>query len=103
MLTSRLHGDPQQATGRFELLEHRDHEAAIVSFHSRPTTSDSRIMSNAVRMKEEGNKLFLAKKYEEAVAKYSEAIEEDDSNAVLYANRAACTLNLLRLVECSTS
>ncbi|KAJ3031258.1 UNVERIFIED_CONTAM: hypothetical protein HDU68_005597 [Siphonaria sp. JEL0065] len=36
-----------------------------------------------------GNKLMAEKKYKAAIAKYTEAIELDASNAVYYANRAA--------------
>jgi hypothetical protein len=49
---------------------------------------------SALKLKEEGNRLFVAKKYSEALVKYSEAIALDGSNAVLYANRAACAFNL---------
>ena len=53
-------------------------------------------MSTAVQLKEEGNTLFVAKMYKQALAKYSQAIEKDADNAVLYANRAACNLSLKR-------
>jgi hypothetical protein len=55
-------------------------------------------MSTAAELKDEGNKLFVAKKYEQASRKYSDAIAKDASNAVLYANRAACALNLQKYV-----
>lgn len=48
----------------------------------------------AAQLKEQGNKLFSAKEYVLASAKYTEAIEADGTNAVLYANRAACRLHL---------
>lgn len=51
-------------------------------------------MSDADALKAEGNKLFGAKKFSEAAIKYSEAIDIDGQNAVLYANRAACHLNM---------
>jgi hypothetical protein len=44
------------------------------------------------RLKEEGNALFTQKDYTMASVKYTEAIAADDTNAVLYANRAACRL-----------
>ncbi|KAJ3110056.1 hypothetical protein HDU96_006946 [Phlyctochytrium bullatum] len=43
----------------------------------------------AEALKTAGNKLMAERKYTEAIAKYSEAIELDPSNAVYYANRAA--------------
>ncbi|TRM66264.1 hypothetical protein BD626DRAFT_546575 [Schizophyllum amplum] len=46
------------------------------------------------QLKEEGNALFVKKKYGLAALKYTEAIEVDEGNAILYANRAACRLNL---------
>jgi hypothetical protein len=55
-------------------------------------------MSTAAELKDEGNKLFVAKKYGQASRKYSDAIAKDASNAVLYANRAACALNLQKYV-----
>ncbi|KAF9269233.1 hypothetical protein L218DRAFT_851642 [Marasmius fiardii PR-910] len=57
--------------------------------------------TRAESLKEEGNKLFLEKKFTQAVAKYTEAISAYGANAssnqvlaVLYANRAACRLSL---------
>jgi tetratricopeptide (TPR) repeat protein len=48
----------------------------------------------ATTLKEEGNALFIAKKYAAALAKYSAALELDAQSAVLHANRAACYLAL---------
>ncbi|KAI9017530.1 protein phosphatase 5 [Gaertneriomyces semiglobifer] len=42
----------------------------------------------AEKAKDEANKLFAAKKYEDAVTKYSEAIELNGNEAVYYSNRA---------------
>ena len=50
--------------------------------------------ARAEALKAEANALHLAHKYREAYAKYSEAIAEDGENAVLYANRAASSLEL---------
>jgi len=50
-------------------------------------------------LKEEGNKLFSQKKYAEAASKYTDAIRlgsDNSVNAVLYCNRAACSLALKR-------
>jgi tetratricopeptide (TPR) repeat protein len=55
-------------------------------------------MSSAEQLKEEGNLLFVAKKYAEAAEKYSAAIEQDPLSAVFYANRAACYLNLKKYI-----
>ncbi|KAI9325075.1 hypothetical protein BDR26DRAFT_880001 [Obelidium mucronatum] len=48
---------------------------------------DSKAQAEAA--KAVGNKLMAEKKYQAAIAKYTEAIELDGSNAVYYANRAA--------------
>lgn len=44
----------------------------------------------AEEMKRQGNEAFKAKKYEEAILKYTAAIELDPSNHILYSNRAMC-------------
>lgn len=56
--------------------------------------SQDEAKARAEALKAEGNALHLARKYKEAYAKYSEAIESDDQNAILYANRAASSLEL---------
>eukprot|EP00164_Ancoracysta_twista_P000199 GFYU01000290.1.p1 GENE.GFYU01000290.1~~GFYU01000290.1.p1 ORF type:complete len:284 (-),score=86.65 GFYU01000290.1:107-958(-) len=48
----------------------------------------------AERLKEDGNKLFVAKEYEKAVEYYTEAIILDSRIATYYTNRALCYLNL---------
>ncbi|KDQ59303.1 hypothetical protein JAAARDRAFT_34037 [Jaapia argillacea MUCL 33604] len=58
----------------------------------------------ALRLKDEGNALFAKKDFRAAEAKYTEAIRalaDPDSNqlAVLYTNRAACSLNLKKYTE----
>jgi stress-induced-phosphoprotein 1 len=48
--------------------------------------------SKAVQLKDEGNIFYTQQDYVQAYTKYTEAIAKDQSNAVLYANRAACCL-----------
>jgi Flp pilus assembly protein TadD len=48
----------------------------------------------AAQLKNEGNELFRKQDYGGAFVKYSEALALDDKNAVLYANRAACSHRL---------
>jgi Flp pilus assembly protein TadD len=60
-------------------------------------------MSSQVdRLKAEGNALFAKKKFSAAYKKYSEALEHDGNNPVLYSNRAACCLNMNRYALVST-
>lgn len=56
-------------------------------------------MSSAEKLKEEGNKLFVKKKFAAAAIKYTEAIALDGQNAVLYANRSACRLSLKQFLD----
>eukprot|EP00884_Botryococcus_braunii_P016906 jgi/Botrbrau1/389/Bobra.110_2s0044.1 len=47
--------------------------------------------------KSEGNKEFRNKNYLKAAALYTKGIKADPSNAVLYSNRSACLLKLLKI------
>ncbi|GJE97975.1 hypothetical protein PsYK624_141970 [Phanerochaete sordida] len=53
----------------------------------------------AAQLKEEGNELFRKKEHVAAYAKYSEAIAFDGNNAVLYANRGACSLAMRKHID----
>ncbi|KAI0072379.1 TPR-like protein [Panus rudis PR-1116 ss-1] len=53
----------------------------------------------AKQLKEEGNALFAKKEYEDAHQKYSEAINHDKQNAILFANRAACSFAMGRYLD----
>lgn len=52
--------------------------------------------SEAARFKAEGNSLFQKQQFAAAYEKYTQAIERDGQNAILYSNRAACSLGLGR-------
>lgn len=61
-----------------------------------PTIVDSpspEALMKAKAFKEEGNKAFLRKNHAEAVDFYSQAIELDPSDAILYSNRCAAYLS----------
>ena len=58
------------------------------------TTNTPDAKTKAETLREEGNALHRVRKYREAYAKYTEAIDLDKQNAVLYANRAACSVAL---------
>ncbi|RDX56274.1 hypothetical protein OH76DRAFT_1519389 [Lentinus brumalis] len=55
--------------------------------------------SEASRLKTEGNSLFTRNDFKGAYEKYTEALKHDDKNAVLYCNRAACSLGLNRTLS----
>ncbi|KAL1712720.1 hypothetical protein EV715DRAFT_259236 [Schizophyllum commune] len=57
---------------------------------------------SADKLKEEGNALFAKKQYGLAALKYTEAIEIDEGNAVLWANRAACRLNTRQFMDAAS-
>ncbi|EPT04435.1 hypothetical protein FOMPIDRAFT_64400 [Fomitopsis schrenkii] len=48
----------------------------------------------AQELKAEGNALFGKGEWSAAYETYAEAIQHDDQNAVLHANRAACAIHL---------
>ena len=59
-------------------------------------------MSNkaaAKAKKDEGNNFFKNKQYEEAIQKYSEAIELDPTDVTFFSNRSACYAALLKWQE----
>ncbi|KAI0666285.1 hypothetical protein C8Q78DRAFT_464630 [Trametes maxima] len=60
-------------------------------------------LSQALKLKAEGNGLFLKKDFPAAYNKYTEAIAHDAENAILYSNRAACSLSLNRYLDAHTN
>uniref|UniRef100_W5L843 E3 ubiquitin-protein ligase CHIP n=1 Tax=Astyanax mexicanus TaxID=7994 RepID=W5L843_ASTMX len=56
--------------------------------------SPEKSSSSAQELKEQGNRLFLCRKYQEAAACYSKAINRNPSVAVYYTNRALCYVKL---------
>jgi len=61
-------------------------------------------MASTQQYKQEGNRLFHLKKYEEAIKQYTKAINKGPSPAVFYSNRALCHLKLkqweLAITDC---
>ncbi|TFY70073.1 hypothetical protein EVJ58_g51 [Rhodofomes roseus] len=55
--------------------------------------------ARAQELKAEGNALFVKGEYAAAHQKYEDAIQYDDRNAILYANRAACSIHLDKFSE----
>ncbi|KAI9574032.1 hypothetical protein HD554DRAFT_582539 [Boletus coccyginus] len=55
--------------------------------------------STAEQLKAEGNAFFIKKDFVRAYDKYSEAIAIDGQNAVLYANRSACSFGMSNFID----
>ncbi|KAG6374417.1 hypothetical protein JVT61DRAFT_4454 [Boletus reticuloceps] len=53
----------------------------------------------AAQLKEQGNALFIKKDFVRAHDKYTEAIAIDGRNAVLHANRSACSFGMGKCVS----
>ncbi|KAF5363219.1 hypothetical protein D9758_008407 [Tetrapyrgos nigripes] len=51
------------------------------------------------KLKDDGNDFYKRKKYSAAIKKYTEAIQIDDTVALLFANRAACRLALKQYLD----
>ena len=62
------------------------------------STPSSDNKTKASELKEQGNKLYTQKKWDEASQMYTQAIELDASNAVYWCNRAACYIRLKKSV-----
>ncbi|KAI0358986.1 hypothetical protein OH77DRAFT_1420503 [Trametes cingulata] len=62
-------------------------------------TTAARDLEAAAQLKAEGNTLFQAKDFVGAYEKYTQAISHDGENAILYANRSACSLALGRRLD----
>ena len=69
-----------------------------LDFHLELRRTMSKEETSASDLKAKGNAYFLEKKYNEAIATYSDAIVLDSSNAVLFCNRAASYLGLEQYV-----
>ena len=52
--------------------------------------------SKGEKLKAEGNQLFKEQKYEDAIKKYSAAIQEDDTQAVFFSNRCLSFIKKIR-------
>ncbi|KAL1434277.1 hypothetical protein MTO96_011911 [Rhipicephalus appendiculatus] len=68
--------------------------AVVLSEDTLAQIRRSRVKRLAEVKKEEGNELYGLQKYDEAVKRYTEAIELDGSNVAYYSNRAACYMML---------
>jgi tetratricopeptide (TPR) repeat protein len=60
---------------------------------------DSEQTSAAEQLKQSGNEAFNLKKFKEAIEFYSQAIELDPNNHILFSNRSTCYTSLGRYDE----
>ncbi|KAF3993084.1 hypothetical protein FT663_00908 [Candidozyma haemuli var. vulneris] len=64
-------------------------------------------MSEALKWKDEGNKLLKEQKYDDAINAYTKAIELDDSNPIFFSNRAQVHIKLenygLAIADCDAA
>jgi small glutamine-rich tetratricopeptide repeat-containing protein alpha len=67
----------------------KEDAAAGVAADSKPAEVDDATKAKADGLKVEGNRAMAARNFDEAIAKYTEAIELDSSNVVYLSNRAA--------------
>jgi len=61
--------------------------------HPVPKPASEQDKNKAKSLKDEGNQLLRSKNYDEAIGKYSEAINLDPQNAVYYSNRSAAYMH----------
>jgi stress-induced-phosphoprotein 1 len=99
-------GDLDQAIKYYEksLSEHRtpDTLAKLKEAEKAKATAAKRAYHDpalADQAREEGNELFKASKFAEAVKCYTEAIKRNDTDPRNYSNRAACYTKLMALPE----
>lgn len=58
-------------------------------FTFKPSTKDA---AKAIKLKDQGNKLFQSKEFEKAKEVYLQAVEEDSNLVSLFTNLAACEI-----------
>lgn len=78
---------PDDAAKGLDLLK-------LVRDHIGKSALSPETRAEAERLKNEGNELMKAEKHQEALAKYTRAIELDPRNAVYFCNRAAANFKL---------
>ncbi|KAJ8037055.1 STIP1-likey and U box-containing protein 1 [Holothuria leucospilota] len=66
--------------------------------HDTSPASDSFKMS-AVELKEQGNRFFASKKYDEAISCYTKAIMKNPQDAKFFTNRALCNMKLKKWTD----
>jgi predicted esterase len=71
-----------------------DLEMPVESWSKQPAPAEKLAPVAAALRKEEGNVHFKAKRFDQAIASYTAAIELDSSNHVFFGNRSACYLAL---------
>ncbi|ESQ52972.1 hypothetical protein EUTSA_v10016343mg [Eutrema salsugineum] len=82
------------ALGRFENAVVKAERAAMLDKTNPELVSVLNNVKMVVRARTRGNELFSSGRYSEASVAYGDGLKQDDSNSVLYCNRAACWYKL---------
>lgn len=88
---------PKKEEPKPEKVEEPEEDLSQLSPEERKVKEDQKA---AVKKKEEGNQLYKAKKFEEALAKYDEAIALDGKNMTFLSNKAAVLFTQKKWDEC---
>ncbi|AEC10141.1 unnamed protein product [Arabidopsis thaliana] len=82
------------ALGRFENAVVKAERAAMLDQTNPEVVSVLNNVKMVVRARTRGNELFSSGRFSEACVAYGDGLKQDDSNSVLYCNRAACWYKL---------
>jgi tetratricopeptide (TPR) repeat protein len=85
----------QRAAAEAELEADKKSLASLIE-NTKPA-ANAEDAEKSRQAKDEGNAFFVAKDFENALVKYSEAIHLDGSDATYFANRSACWLELAKM------
>ncbi|XP_050380556.1 inactive TPR repeat-containing thioredoxin TTL3-like [Argentina anserina] len=80
----------EMAFGRFENAVAAVEKAGVIDYSNVEVTRVSNNVKMVAKARSQGNDLFSSGRFAEACAAYGEGLKYDNSNSVLYCNRAVC-------------